>query len=159
MAINRIIIVFLICLYTNVFSQDALQLQNKRSVYLNNVEYTLSFKTNVDSLSNKVLLSNDNKNIAIKLSQSENEIQKYSSQQITFDESGTWELQVDGTITDTFWVVPGWASLLPPILAILLALLTRQVLVALLTLSLILLVVTQVTRRMTGSPGTPRLCR
>jgi len=123
---SRMIIIVLIFFYSNLFSQDKLELQDKKSVYLSNMHYTLNFKTDVDSFDQTVTLSHDEKKINLKLSG-----QKLIRQELSFSESGTWELKVNDETIETLWVVPGWLSLLPPILAILLALLTRQVLVAL----------------------------
>lgn len=130
MAIIKWIIAFLLLFSATVFSNPNLQLENKRTVYLNNQEYVFTFTLNSDTLMDKLTLSNNENEITIQLSGSE-EMHKFSSRPIIFHHSGTWQLKVEGESTETLWVVPGWVSLLPPILAIVLALLTRQVLIAL----------------------------
>lgn len=134
MTFNKIIFALLFCLFVkNSFSQNQPELQNKRSVYLNNVAYTLTFKTNHDTLTNKIVLLKDNKKVPLHLLKQKDAKHTFNSQQIIFEESGSWKLKIDGQTVGNFWIVPGWMSLFPPVFAILLALLTRQVLVALFT--------------------------
>ena len=53
-------------------------------------------------------------------------------EKITIDESGVYKIFSNGVLIKRIRVIPAWFSLLPPLLAILLALIFRQVLVALL---------------------------
>lgn len=58
--------------------------------------------------------------------------QKFSLEKFTFPESGSYIIKIrNSNFNQSVRVVPGWLSLLPPLLAILLALITRQVLIAL----------------------------
>jgi hypothetical protein len=53
-------------------------------------------------------------------------------QKLYFSEGGVFEIKIpEYNFTTTLRIIPGWLSLLPPLIAILLALLLRQVLVAL----------------------------
>ncbi len=50
---------------------------------------------------------------------------------IRFSESGRYKISVSENLSETIRVIPGWLSLLPPLAAIVLALIFRQVLIAL----------------------------
>jgi Na+/H+ antiporter NhaC len=101
------------------FSQNSIQLLEPKSVYLTGQSYNLSFKSEKDSISPIVIVKKGHLEITL------------SDARITFPESGRWRiLHKDDEIT-TLWVVPGWLSITPPLIAIILALLTRQVLMAL----------------------------
>jgi len=107
------------------------ELQDQKSIYLSGVNYhfSLSNPAIIDSSVSLLLKSEDTDDIRVEL-----ELDKgsYHLREFSFPASGNWEIQTtDGLKISQLRVLPGWTSVLPPLAAILLALLTRQVLVAL----------------------------
>jgi Na+/H+ antiporter NhaC len=133
MKLSRFFYIFLLfSIINNLSAGDGpINIQNSKSVYLSGVDYTFQFKTGSDTLAQIITIIKDNKSIRLNLVQSKNDKSIYNAQNISFPESGKWQIQTAEDKNISFWVIPGWFSLLPPFIAILLALITRQVLVAL----------------------------
>ena len=107
------------------------EFQDSKPVYLSGVTYEFGFSNPaaVDSVPILLLKSTDGRELQFVL---ERDKDKYQIRDISFPASGTWEIQTEeGLKIAQLFVLPGWTSVLPPLAAILLALLTRQVLVAL----------------------------
>ncbi len=103
-------------------------LQNAKVVYLSGNEYTFAFTNMPDSATSDLFLQHENHKIPLVLKAGPKRI----TQKIKLPASGHWKIvNAAGQTIQKIWAVPGWFSLLPPLLAIILALLTRQVLVSL----------------------------
>ncbi len=87
----------------------------------------IPFEPGISVVDTAVTLAVKNQNGAVVLKRKLSEKEK-----ITIDESGVYEIFSNGVFIKRIRVIPAWFSLLPPLLAILLALIFRQVLVALL---------------------------
>ncbi len=128
------IISFLLIYISLVNAGDTATLNDKKMLYLSGVNYNLSFtlpvpQTGDSSAVLSVLL--DGKTIStFPLSKSSAEDKNYSIKNIHFSESGIYTLK-SAAFSEEIRVIPGWFSLLPPLAAILLALIFRQVLIAL----------------------------
>ncbi len=111
-----------------------IQLKNKKPVYLTGVDYSLTLTVApLDSNLRFYLISKENpsfkKTLAFKKSSQANSIQIDT---FRFPSSGKFILSAPQlNWTKSFTVIPGWFSLLPPAIAILFALLFRQVILAL----------------------------
>ena len=114
-------------------NSDNLQLTNHRIVYLTGIEYLLNFSQIDSSIFQKeISIDIDEKNVM------SGNISEYIRQDnslqmsIRFESSGNYSITMDGEKQPTtIRVIPGWLSILPALLAIALALITRQVLIAL----------------------------
>jgi len=111
-----------------------IDLTNHKTVYLTGVTYTLQFSLPDSArLPAKVTLL-QNKQLRQSFTNAEITRQKkqFLLPALRFKQSGSYQIRLAGRKnTITLTVLPGWLSLLPPLAAILLALITRQVLVAL----------------------------
>lgn len=116
------------------FSKGSYILENKKSVYLTGIEYTLLLRTDSTEgygLFNPVIV-NHNGNEAILLKTVTDSIEGTFSMALSFPMSGAWTVHdTQAGYREIIRVIPGWLSLFPPLIAIILALLTRQVLIAL----------------------------
>ena len=115
---------------------DTITLNNKRSVYLSGVNYQLSFTfpaaASLDSGNTVQFILNNNVISTHYLTKSSNSQKEYLLEDITFSESGDYTIRVNSQqFEESIRIIPGWFSLLPPLAAILLALIFRQVLIAL----------------------------
>lgn len=107
------------------------QLANTKSVYLTGVQYRLSFanEASPDSLTERQFVLSGRNQQSLKI---EKNGSAWESASFTFTESGTYSIETENNRTIAeIRVLPGWVSILPPLAAILLALITRQVLAAL----------------------------
>ena len=107
------------------------QLKETKIVYLTGVQYKLkvSNEATPDSLKSVQLVVDGNILQRLKTSKTE---KGWISVNFEFTESGAYLIQTeDGETVADVRVLPGWVSILPPLAAILLALITRQVLAAL----------------------------
>ncbi|MEJ2544511.1 MAG: Na+/H+ antiporter NhaC family protein [Calditrichaceae bacterium] len=114
-------------------NSDQLQLTNQKLVYLTGIEYQLTI-SNVDSSDfQKSIAVNCNTDTIISGTISEFlQPDKFLHMSVKFESSGTYSIVVDDKIQPTnIRVIPGWLSILPALFAIALALITRQVLIAL----------------------------
>ena len=116
------------------FSANA-QISVKNTLFLKNISANINteFPDSLSSKSVKVLLKHESKTIALEDSITLSQLKEYG---IVFKDIGKHKIIISGINTPLsaikeIRVLPGWVSLIPPFLAILLALLTRQVLVAL----------------------------
>ncbi len=101
-------------------------LAQEKAVYLTGVEYHLQFTRSPADTTQPVVIINGRK---VYLQKKGN---GYEWNEQRFTESGTVTIQTPGgSVIAEFQVLPGWVSILPPLAAILLALIFRQVLVAL----------------------------
>ncbi len=123
---------FVIPLFSNNHS-ISLQLTNQKIVYLTGIEYQLTF-TEMDSSTYEKTISikyngeNIISNAISNLVQQDNTLQM----DITFTSSGLYTILIDDQKQSVkIRVIPGWLSILPALFAIALALITRQVLIAL----------------------------
>lgn len=117
--------IILLILLINVGYTQSVEFQ---SIALTKIKLKITLKEPIDSISNLSFISNDFAD-TISLSFSENENQKV----ITFQNSGNYFLYHNGNKTDkSIRVIPAIFSIIPPLLAILIAILFRQVLFSLL---------------------------
>ncbi len=130
---KALILVLFLFSASSVYAADPVPgLQNAKVVYLSGNSYVFSFKLSDDSTKRPVALLSDGKKIALDVKISPKDKTLWNSEKILLPHSGSWKIvSADGSTLSTLWSVPGWVSLLPPLLAILLALITRQVLVSL----------------------------
>ena len=128
------IISFLLLYISLVNAAPNAALNEKKIVYLSGVTYNLSFTLPVSSIedSSTVLsiITKDKTVSTHPLSKSSGLVDIYNIKDVQFPESGIYYLKA-GNFSETIRVIPGWFSLLPPLAAILLALIFRQVLIAL----------------------------
>ncbi len=125
-------LLFAIQLYADE-SSNRLQLTDHKIVYLTGIEYQLTFGKMDSSIYGKTIsIDYDNKNIIT------GAISEYIQQNntlqvnVTFESSGMYSISMDGQKQMIkIRVIPGWMSILPALFAIVLALITRQVLIAL----------------------------
>ncbi|MGD9487639.1 MAG: Na+/H+ antiporter NhaC family protein [Calditrichaceae bacterium] len=104
---------------------------NKKAVYISGVTYQLSFRTDSGDDSSTVIFIERE---GVILSKRELPVldNKMTAPDVKFTESGTYRLfDEHHNFDQEIVVIPGWLSLLPPLIAIILALVTRQVLIAL----------------------------
>lgn len=127
----------LIFLYMNTLYSSELSnnlVLNKKQVYLRGVEYALHL--NLDPAANATdsipLIQSKDTSERILYTIHKDSASGTFRCSLSFPSGGIWIVSdpVSGN-SENLWVVPGWLSLMPPLIAILLALLTRQVLIAL----------------------------
>jgi len=107
------------------------QVSNQKPVYLSGVEYRFQFTNSEepDSLATVQFVPDAQGGKTLTVSYLKG---TWQSEKIIFQESGSYTLKIpDGHTIFEIKVLPGWVSILPPLAAIILALITRQVLVAL----------------------------
>ncbi len=115
-------------------AQSVVTLQDKHIVYLENTDYRLQFKMDeqADSVATVQLLSRGEVIKILTLTPSAKTPHIYQSDQFRFPNGGNVTLRYGSQIlAETLRVIPGWLSLLPPLIAIILALISRQVLISL----------------------------
>lgn len=124
-------------LYLGCSIQSALarpRILNRKPVYLTGITYTLQFsQMDSASMNGEIFLAKEKLPLR-KFSRAELIAEKdiYTLPKIRFAHSGVYHIKSSqGSLDLSVTVLPGWLSLLPPLMAILLALLTRQVLIAL----------------------------
>lgn len=115
-------------------AQSLISLQDKHIVYLEQTDYRLQFKAPeaADSLA-AVQLVMDGKTVkTLRLSPVSGTPHVYQTASFRFPAGGQVALRYGSRLlSQTLRVIPGWLSLLPPLIAILLALISRQVLISL----------------------------
>ncbi|MGD9899680.1 MAG: Na+/H+ antiporter NhaC family protein, partial [Calditrichaceae bacterium] len=133
MPLARSVFIFLLLLvhYSLSGESGSGRLIDKKAVYISDVNYQLSFRADSGAVSSSVIFIEREGTILFK-----HEVPVLAGQMklpdVKFPESGTYRLFDEHHYIDQEMVViPGWLSLLPPIIAIILALVTRQVLIAL----------------------------
>ncbi len=126
---------FLFLFFCSVnYLQAETELINPKFVYLTGISYQIQFScADSNAYSADIIFMADNE---IKQSIPFQDINKNKDiltlPEMHFSESGRYEIKLPGSETlFNIFVVPGWLSLLPPLIAIILALITRQVLIAL----------------------------
>ena len=128
------IISFLLLYISFVNTAYSSALNEKKIVYLSGVTYNLSFTLPDSSIKDSSaflsLIINDKTVSTHSLNKSSAFVDTYIIKDVQFSESGIYNLKT-GDFSETIRVIPGWFSLLPPLAAILLALIFRQVLIAL----------------------------
>ncbi|MBD3225156.1 MAG: Na+/H+ antiporter NhaC family protein [Caldithrix sp.] len=110
------------------------QLVNKELVYLTDVKYTLFLEKNelADSAISPVLLNKKTSEPVVRFTGKDKADAKRLTATITFKQSGQYIItDANQSLAISMRVIPGWLSILPPFAAILLALMFKQVLVAL----------------------------
>lgn len=110
------------------------QLINPKPVYLTGVSYTLQFSCgDSGAMNGEIFLARENQTLkTFRASEINKEKNIYTLPEIRFSQSGAYHIKSSKDKMDlAITVLPGWLSLLPPLIAILLALITRQVLIAL----------------------------
>ncbi len=108
---------------------SALTISNQKTVYLSGLEYELLFDAEDGQLPTAVSFKGGDRTIDVRLDSTAEGSFKTT---VSFPAWGTWELYINGKAGSVeIWSVPGWFSLLPPLVAIALALITHQVLIAL----------------------------
>jgi len=114
-------------------NSEAVKLADQKIVYLTGIEYQLTFSQADSSLFSKTISieSYDNGMVyqtIAKLVKDDNTFQA----DVTFKSSGLYSIAIAGEKQSAkIRVIPGWFSILPALFAIALALITRQVLIAL----------------------------
>lgn len=127
---KKLFFLFLFFSITSYANSSTLQVQKSKVVYLTQISYQLEVSSNLDTLQGYYLINLEHK-IPVSFSANQKRGQ-FTSHALHFPEYGNWQLVApNGEAEHRFWVVPGWTSILPPLIAILLALITRQVLIAL----------------------------
>jgi len=113
--------------------QNNLQLVEKKIIYLTQVKYNITISISAEIDSSKFLsVQKDGKEWYKDSLKNLKKTKRSISFDIEFPSSGTHLISIgDQATTLPIKVIPGWFSLLPPLAAILLALITRQVLIAL----------------------------
>ncbi len=114
-------------------SPDSGRLLEKRIVYLTGVEYQLRYATDDTSeVSASQWFIQHNGQVFSECHSGTDQDRNILESKVTFSKAGQYTITApNGEITAKIRVIPGWLSLLPPLAAIILALITRQVLVAL----------------------------
>lgn len=113
--------------------QNDLQLIDKKVVYLTQINYDINLSTSIGIDSSKLIsIRKDGKEWFKRAINDLKKTEGSISFEMTFPSSGTHTVFIDDQTSGLkFKVIPGWFSLLPPLAAILLALISRQVLIAL----------------------------
>jgi len=130
----RALVLFFV-LFSLIHAQSSLRLGNKKPVYLTGISYTLEFKVDApaDSVREIEIIRENTPSQRVALSPVPENPQTFKSAPVVFAHGGEYLLQTtSGTQILRLRVIPAWLSILPPILAIILALITRQVLISLL---------------------------
>ncbi len=110
--------VLVFCFTTLVFSQEI----DFPNFALSNVEFQINSANQINSIE----IFDVNNSFVFDADSNENEIK------IKLENSGLFKVKVNGELTGSnIRVIPGWLSILPPLVAIFLALVIRQVLVSL----------------------------
>lgn len=134
MKLKFYISILLLCAGLMASESPEIKLQDAKKIYLTGIDYTFRFALSQgrDSLALQPLFS---PGLTGEVGRPSYHIDSARTQMETvfrFPSSGTWIISgTSGGIKHEVRVIPGWFSLLPPLIAILLALLTRQVLIAL----------------------------
>lgn len=131
---NLIKTIFLLLIFNSICTGQSPRLQDPSLVYLTGIAYDLDFiATDSISHSDSVTIYKDHsfwKNIP--LSDNTGNDPKIVSARVRFEKSGQYQFAIRSVVSDRdLRVIPGWLSILPPLAAIILALVTRQVLIAL----------------------------
>lgn len=111
-----------------------INLINKKSIYLSDINYQLKFliPSAIDSTTEIQIIHQEKVYYSALISQLKKEASHFQLNDIRFEKSGTYIItDSNNTFTERVNVIPGWISILPPLAAIILALLSRQVLIAL----------------------------
>ncbi len=115
------ILFLLLLIPTLIFGQN----KAAETIELTNISFTAPFNL-TDSLTHSLKIKDaDNK---IVLSEG---VASSADKEITIHESGLYSIFIDGKLVRTVRVLPGWISILPPLLAIFLSLIFREVLISL----------------------------
>jgi Na+/H+ antiporter NhaC len=114
-------------------NKETFKLLKQKPVYLTGVNYQILIAGNSQLKASDSIMVRHNKRIRFKSTIEdvllENQIIELN---MVFTESGSFVIETgDTTHVIRIRVIPGWLSILPPLIAILLALITRQVLIAL----------------------------
>jgi len=107
----------------------AQSLENGQKFYLSQIDYSLKFSNRPSSAAAEFSLTDDRGKIVQTLKSDSSDSSR--TLPVRFPGAGTFKLVSHSRVIYEFRVIPGWLSIVPPLLAILLALLLRQVLVAL----------------------------
>ena len=96
----------------------------KESLELTNISFKIPVDFH-DSTQNNLIVKNNKGEIVKQVTALSDNLE------LTIGESGKYQIFVNGKLISRIHVLPGWLSILPPLLAILLALIFREVLIAL----------------------------
>ncbi len=112
-----------------IVSAASLKLSDQNKVYITDRSYSFKVETAAgDSLPPLYLVHRETR---LALTFHKESPGQWRSASLPFPGAGSWQLSgPDGAVAD-LWVIPGWLSIMPPLIAILLALIFRQVLLAL----------------------------
>ncbi|HHJ53798.1 MAG TPA: Na+/H+ antiporter NhaC family protein, partial [Caldithrix abyssi] len=134
---KRTIVTIVLILFLHSFASagQSVRLMKAKPVYLtgiaNQLEFTVAAAGDSDLALSLNLPSGQTKKLPLKPDTDRPGI--YRSQPVTFGSVGQARIAAaDGAVIANLRVIPAWLSILPPILAIILALITRQVLISLL---------------------------
>jgi Na+/H+ antiporter NhaC len=120
--IKKINLIFLVFCFTSLVSSQEISFPK---FVLSNVEFQISPLSGNDSTIYNVEFFDTGNSLSY-------EINGGAESKIKIPNSGLYQIKVNGEVTGSrLRVIPGWLSILPPLLAIFLALLIRQVLVSL----------------------------
>jgi len=93
-------------------------------IELTNISFNLPVKT--DSVKHSLVVKNSEEKVVFTKT-----LASAKDREVTISESGLFSVYVDGKLSARVRVLPGWLSILPPLLAILLSLIFREVLISL----------------------------
>ncbi len=128
--LQRIYLPLISMLFLPLFvSAASLKLSDQNKVYITDRSYSFKVETAAgDSLPPLYLVHQETR---LALTFHKESPGQWRSVSLPFPGAGSWQLSgPDGAVAD-LWVIPGWLSIMPPLIAILLALIFRQVLLAL----------------------------
>ena len=129
--LHRVYLFLIALLLFPLFSTGATpKLVDQSKVYITESSYTFKIKAARDDFSGSLFLTHEDRRLSLSFSY-DSVSGLWQSTKSTFEQAGSWQLSgANGPIAE-LWVIPGWLSILPPLIAILLALIFRQVLLAL----------------------------
>ncbi len=111
-------------------SGTPLKIVDQNKVYITGNSYTFKIKAAQEDLAHSLFLTRQDQRRPLSFTY-DSLSGLWQSTGNRFEESGQWQLSSASGPVAELWVIPGWLSILPPLIAILLALIFRQVLLAL----------------------------
>ncbi len=118
-----------ILLFPFILPASSAALISPQKVYITGSEYFFEWRSAQQDSTATLTLSLDKHKLSI--AGHKTGADHLKSETVVFPASGAWRLQSGGQPLGVVRVIPGWLSILPPLIAIVLALIFRQVLVAL----------------------------
>lgn len=110
-------------------SASSVSLKDIRKTYITGFDYTLEWQDSTSDSLSTLVLKNGSRQLTLEGERLASHRFRHSA--VAFPNGGYWRVLKQKESVARLWVIPGWLSILPPLIAILLALIFRQVLVAL----------------------------